>query len=227
MENIPIPPEAQIPDAALLIPTQGMAAEDLGQISMPAGGKKFEMPAYWDLLNELDRDHYTRIRMAFASPVCKHRRNHSTKINGEIINTVKSFVVRNDDDDWKRALVCGICWMPDMIAVNTRQLRILLSKCKSSINALFLNLGYTTMQTNNDYATSLVRVFPNLKDNFAELRRWTPRIPITGQSIGVPVPLPVSLPDDMDGVQPDEQQLPVVTEEPLPPITDLKKDEAQ
>lgn len=212
--------EAPVPEASLL--PQAGVPEDLASVPVlppMITNKGHELPLFWELLNDIDRDTYIRIRSAFASPVCKHRRNNSTKINGEILNTVKSFVLRSDEDDWKRSLVCGICWMPDMIAINTRQLRLLLSKCKSSINALFVGLGYTTIPTSSDFAASLVKVFPNLKDNFAELRKWTPRIPAIGaQTVGVPVPLPVPIPDEMD-----VQQLPVVTEEPLPPISELKK----
>lgn len=222
-----VTPEAPPHDACLLQSSQTVIPDDIAAVGVVTPAKGQELPLYWELLSELDRATYTRIRVAFASPVCKHRRNSSTKINGEILNSVKSFVIRSDEDDWKRALVCGICWMPDMIAINTRQLRLLLSKCKSSINALFLNLGYTTIPTNNDFATSLVRVFPNLKDNFAELRKWTPRIPaINAQAVGVPVPLPVPLPEEMDLTH-DAQQLQIVAEEPLPQISDMKKPGSQ
>jgi hypothetical protein len=71
--------------------------------------------------------------------------------------------------------VCGICWIPDGIAINTRQLRLLVGKCKSSINAMFQNIGYATIPTTRDYGTTLVELLPVLKDNFSELRKWTVR----------------------------------------------------
>jgi hypothetical protein len=58
------------------------------------------------------------------------------RINQNILTTVRNFVMWNETDDWKRALVCGICWLNADIAINTRQLRLLLSKCKSSINSM-------------------------------------------------------------------------------------------
>ena len=137
-----------------------------------------QTPVFWHLLSEADKKGYNTIRSALASPACKHRRHHSTELNREIIKAIKNFVVRNDADDWKRALVTGIVWLPNAIAINTRQLRILLSKCKSSINALFQNLGYCTIPTTNDYSSSIISYFPLLKDNFTELRKWTIRLAV-------------------------------------------------
>lgn len=135
-----------------------------------------QLPEFWDLLCPADQEAYNRMRLALSSPACKHRRHHSKELNRGIVNTIKSFVVRNDNDDYKRALVTGIVWLPNAIAINTRQLRLLLSKCKSSINALFQNLGYFTIPTNTDYSSSIISCFPLLRDNFTELRKWTIRL---------------------------------------------------
>lgn len=135
-----------------------------------------QMPLFWEYLNEQDKEDYLKMRTALSSPACKHRRHHSSELNREIVNTIKNYVIRNDGDDWRRALVSGIVWLPNAIAINTRQLRLLLSKCKSSINALFQHMGYVTIPTTNDYSSSLVSVFPLLKDNFNELRKWTIRL---------------------------------------------------
>lgn len=133
------------------------------------------IPAFWDLLNERDRVEYTRIRLTLSSSACKHRRHHSKEINMEIMNTIKQFVVRNEADDWRRALVCGICWINDGLAINTRQLRILLSKCKSSINAMFQNIGYAAVPSRSELTDLLTDYFPIIKDNFTEVRKWTIR----------------------------------------------------
>ena len=134
------------------------------------------VPLFWEFLSDIDKKSYTQMRIAFSSRACKHRRHHSNELNREIVNSIKNFVVRNDPDDWKRALVTGIVWLPNAIAINTRQLRLLLSKCKSSINALFQNMGYVTIPTTTDYSSSLIQYFPVLKDNFGELRKWTIRL---------------------------------------------------
>ena len=184
-------------------------------------------PQFWEYMNEADREAFNHMRTALSSPACKHRRHHSTELNHEILNWIKKFVVRNDQDDWRRALVCGICWMPDGIAINTRQLRILLSKCKSSINALFQNLGYHTIPASNEFASSLVRIFPNLKDNFPELRKWTPRIagdPVRPAKKRAPIePVQAAIAEIPTEVEPPLNQ----ADEPLPPLSETKKEEPQ
>jgi hypothetical protein len=141
----------------------------------PSVSSSIQLPLYWSLLSDPDKMAYGSMRQALSSSACKHRRHHSTEINQDILNTLRGFVMRGDADDWKRALVCGVCWLNGAIAINTRQLRLLLSKCKSSVNAMFQNIGYATVPTTSDYGGALAAFFPVIKDNFTELRKWTIR----------------------------------------------------
>ena len=149
---------------------------------------------YWDMLSDIDRESYTRLWMTLSSSACKHRRHHSREINSQILGAIKSFILRNDGDDWKRGLVCGIWWIGDNIAINTRQLKLLISKCKSSVNALFQSLGYATVPSSNEFSTSLMCAFPCLKENFSELRQWTARVP-NGRPVEAPPPDPEPEPE--------------------------------
>ena len=132
-------------------------------------------PKYWNLLNESDKEGYWQLRSALASPICKNRRNKSIQTFNDVINTIKAYVVRKDEGDLGRSLVCGIIWLEDGIAINTHQLRMIISKCKSSINGSFQALGYGTIPTGADSAGELIRKFPFMRNNFAELRQWTVR----------------------------------------------------
>ena len=80
---------------------------------------------------------------------------------------------KNNSNDWKRYLVCGICWINDDVAINTRQLRILLGKSKSTINGAFAKMGYETMPFRNN--EELLEKIPFLRGNFNEKRQWTVR----------------------------------------------------
>ena len=74
-------------------------------------------------------------------------------------------------------------------------------------------------------------MFPLLKDNFAELRKWTPRIvgPVPGRAMKGEKLVDPSLGQlaQVD-ILPIEQmapvEIPITTEEPLPPVTDEKKE---
>lgn len=133
------------------------------------------LPNYFDRLSDEDKKTYICLRGAFSQPSCKNRRNKSSETFNEIVKALKAFVVQNNSGDVDRALVCGICFLGEAIAINTRQLRLLISKCKSSINGSFQALGYGTVPSGSDCTAALIRFFPFLKDNFSELRQWTIR----------------------------------------------------
>jgi hypothetical protein len=60
-------------------------------------------------------------------------------------------------------------------AVSTRHRCKLIGKCKSSINAGFQAVGYTTTPMSAAHAASLVQVFPFMRSNCGEMRQWTIR----------------------------------------------------
>jgi hypothetical protein len=132
-------------------------------------------PAYFDQLSETDQQAYRFLQMSLSAPGCKNRRNKALSTFQDLVDCVHHFVIGTNDDQWKRALVCGICWFGNSIAVNRHQFSILTSKSKSSINGLFQSLGYGTIPYGCDAAAPLLAYFPFLHNNFAELRRWTVR----------------------------------------------------
>jgi hypothetical protein len=148
------------------------------------------LPLYWSLLSDADKLTYANVRAALSSSACKHRRHHSSEINLDILSTLHSFIMRGDADDWKRALVCGVCWLPGAVAINTRQLRLLLSRCKSSINSMFQNIGSGIVPTTTDFRGALAAFFSPIKDSLSELRKWTIRA-----ARGAPRPPPPFQPD--------------------------------
>ncbi|KAK8866480.1 hypothetical protein M9Y10_009444 [Tritrichomonas musculus] len=137
--------------------------------------KKFSDPQYFDLLPESDKKEYIELRNQLFDPKYKNRRNKSHEAFREVVQSIEKFVVKHDGNDWKRSLVCGIIWLDQSIAINTHQLRLLVDKCKSSINGSFQDLGYKTVPTGADSAKELITKFPFMRNNFSELRQWTIR----------------------------------------------------
>lgn len=132
-------------------------------------------PKYWNLLDGEDRYKYTIMRAEMSSPSNKNQRNKRIETFSEALDKIKKFAIRNDSDDWKRCLVCGICWLPEGIAINTHQLKILIFKCKSSINGSLQKMGYNVNLGRTEAASAMTSSIPFLKNSSSELRQWTVR----------------------------------------------------
>lgn len=148
------------------------------------------LPMYWELLSEQDKSGYKVLRITFNTTTIKSSRGHRIETFDGILGAIHQYAEKGQESDWKRFLVCGVCWVNDAIAINTRQLRILISKCKSSINGSLQKLGYYTNTSHSESWKILFSRIPLLKDNYTEIRQWTIRQRVPQ----IPVPLPFSLP---------------------------------
>lgn len=126
-------------------------------------------------LSDSDRSCYQILKQMLTSSACKNRRNKSAETFQDVVDSIHAFVMRGDENDLNRGIACGMFWVNNDIAINTRQLRILLNKCKSSINGSLQMIGYSSPSSKTDTSTLLVNIFPFWKDNFRELRQWTIR----------------------------------------------------
>ena len=135
----------------------------------------FQLPNYWNILSDIDRYQYCVLRAQMQAQTSKNQRNKRVENFTETLEAVKRFCCRGDGEDWRRFLVCGVCWLPEGIAINTRQLRILIYKCKSSINGSLHKMGFNVNLGRTEAANALIMAIPMLKDNTLELRQWTVR----------------------------------------------------
>jgi hypothetical protein len=133
-------------------------------------------PKYYDLLSIEDQEQYNTLRATLSSQLCRNRRGRRLENFTEMLTTIQTFCIRHNEDDWKRCVVCGVCWLAAGIAINNRQLSILIDKCKSSINGSLQKMGYSTLQSRTESTGPLCEAMPVLKDNFNELREWTVRL---------------------------------------------------
>ena len=134
-----------------------------------------QVPLYWEKLSTQDQNEYKIMKEMLSSSKCKNRRNKSAETFQDVLNTIKLYVMRGDGNDLNRGIVCGLYWDGNDLAINTRQLRILLDRCKSSINGSLQMIGYTSPSSNSDQSTKLINIFPQWKDRFQEMRQWTIR----------------------------------------------------
>lgn len=158
------------------------------------------LPEYWHLLSEEDKTDYQSLKVAFNADSFRRNRGHRLETFDGILDSIRRYAEKGDDDDWKRFLVCGVCWMDRAIAINTRQMRILIAKCKSSINGSLQKMGYSTNTSHSESWKILFSRIPLLKDNFTEIRQWTIRY-----KIQPPIPADGAIP--MMRISPAHMQL--------------------
>jgi hypothetical protein len=127
-------------------------------------------PRLFDSLSPQDKLGYIELRQQFSDSYSRKSRNGAPHPFVRMFECIKSFVVRGNEDDMKRGFVCGICWVGERIAVNTRHLSVLTGHSKSSMGPFLTNLGFV-MAAETSWARK-VAWFPHLKGNQNELRQW-------------------------------------------------------
>jgi hypothetical protein len=132
-------------------------------------------PHYWTVLSKDDQQQYSQLKAMMVPLSLRSSRSHAPFKLQVAIDHIKYFAIRRDGDDWKRCLVCGMMWIDEALAVNTRQMSALIGTSKSSINAAFQALGYSTGVMCPGQVASFLRVFPHLLQNGTETRQWTLR----------------------------------------------------
>jgi len=136
-----------------------------------------ETPMYISFLNEADCLSYRKLQRSLSTFSYRSPRNQKESDFDSGFLEIKRFALRGDSNDWKRCLVCGVCWLESGIAINIKQLQCLIRKCKSSINTTMRKLGYSLSASRGDVNDELVAYLPSIQGNTAELRKWSVRKP--------------------------------------------------
>ena len=127
------------------------------------------------MLNLEDQNEFDRIKGALSGKNFHYQYNKGLDSFIEGFQKIKTFCTKGDADDWKRCLVCGVCFMQDSIAVNTKRLEQVFSKSKSTINQSLKKLGYDGCSKMKQNYTTLFRYIPHLKLDYTEQRQWSIR----------------------------------------------------
>ena len=132
-------------------------------------------PEYINILSIEDKELYEQIQKNVSSQNFRYKRNRQIETLTDVLNCIRKYCEKDEEGKWKRYLVCGICWFDDYIAINTRQLQLLISKSKSAINWSLSKMGYITVKIKNNSATKLIKTIPYLSSSSKELRKWSLR----------------------------------------------------
>lgn len=132
-------------------------------------------PAHWEFLNESDKSEYIAIRTRFHDEIAKSKRGERIDVFVARLKIIRDYIEKEPNDQWKRIIVCGIMFLNDALGINIQQLRILMGKCKSSINGSLQQLGYIAKPPTHDIDQEITKKVPMLKDDHFQLKKWTIR----------------------------------------------------
>lgn len=135
------------------------------------GGK----PSYFNSMSSSDQKAYLDLQKKLNEQSLKVKRNRRVDNFLDGIEAIKEFCFRSESDRSVRFLVCGVCFGNQLIAINITQLKLLLGKCKSSINGILQKLGYNICRTHDPVYKQFLDLIPPLKESTTEQRRWTVR----------------------------------------------------
>ena len=138
-----------------------------------------EIPApsvFWNSLSQEDRNEYLRLRQSFHSGQKISSKDRRIVTFRKELNIVLQYLERSSQNMEARCILTGVCFVGPLICVNTRQLKSFLSRCKSSINGSFQQLGYVALKTKAKARNCCVAVLPALQNHQTVLRQWTVRV---------------------------------------------------
>ncbi|EAY12549.1 hypothetical protein TVAG_139290 [Trichomonas vaginalis G3] len=133
------------------------------------------LPLHWDLISQADLDDYVTLRKNFYDEIRKSKKGERHDAFIRRLRTIHDFVQRGDKDDWKRGLVCGILFLSKGIAIHIQQFRLLLGKCKSSINGSLQQIGFIAHPQGGPVEQELYSMVPIFQREKSEIKKWTVR----------------------------------------------------
>jgi hypothetical protein len=137
----------------------------------------FQVPPHsWDMLSSEEQGEFAKLYAGFHQKQrisSKDRR--SATFHGELEQVLR-FVEHGTTFKEHRCIVAGICFAGPYVCINTRLLKNLLGRCKSSINGIFQQLGYSTLRTKSKARLCVVGCMPSLGVQQDFVRQWAVRL---------------------------------------------------
>jgi len=130
---------------------------------------------YWGALSQEDRNEFIRLRASFHHGQKISSKDRRIVTFSKELTVVLKFLERSSENMENRCILAGVCFVGPIVCVNTRQLKAFLSRCKSSINGSFQQLGFVALRTKSKARNCVLTALPSLQNNQNILRQWTVR----------------------------------------------------
>jgi hypothetical protein len=178
-------------------------------------------PSFWNLLSQVDQNEFIKLCSGFYQNKRTTIRDRRAVTFANELMIIMEYIERSSDNVEARAVICGICFVGPMICINTRQLKVLLCRCKSSINGILQELGYVAVRSRTKSRSCILAMMPSIEGNHDLLRQWSVRHASEDAQFcfvsKFPQPLlPMIIPEDLQAeiqpsfVRPQFQRLPSV-----------------
>lgn len=125
---------------------------------------------YWNMLPVEDQQEYIKMRESFSKVNMKEK-NYRGFDND--LRVVRQYIDRRPEQKQERSVICGIFFAKNFIAVNISQLKIIIGRCKSSINNGFVLLGFISAKIK--VKKCIESVLPIISKDTSIIRQWTIR----------------------------------------------------
>jgi hypothetical protein len=130
---------------------------------------------YWSQLSQDDKAEFLRLRTAFHQSQQNGSKDRRSVTFPRELVLVLNYIEHDQDNIETRAILAGVCFAGPIVCINTRQLKNVLSRCKSSINGSFQQLGYVALRTKAKARMCVLAALPSLAVHQNILRQWTAR----------------------------------------------------
>jgi hypothetical protein len=117
------------------------------------------------LLSPEDQQEYITIRSQFENAIAQSHRGERVDVFMQRLKVIRSSIEREPSPQWKQLIVCGVLFLSSTLAINIQQLRILLGKCKSSINVSLQQIGSVSKPSTNEIDQEIATFVPQLRED--------------------------------------------------------------
>ena len=178
-------------------------------------------------LSAEDRQAYEHLRESFAKKQTSLKRDRHVNSFSQELRHIVAFVERRPEGRELRAVNAGLMFNGTFICVNTKLLKILISRCKSSINSSLQQLGYSSLKNKAKAHECLISSISILKGNLELAKQWTVRYsiaPLCFPFFSTPVTCAVRpVPPPIPAISQMQNQEKKVIEKVMPPMPILNR----
>jgi hypothetical protein len=125
-------------------------------------------------LSAHDQRFYSALRERFLQKRSAEKGENALLFRSEI-QTVIEFIDHSQIGREQRSIIAGLALSGSFILVNTRQLKHLIRRCKSSINGSFQHMGCLAVKPKSKARECILGILPTLRTDQGAIRQWTVR----------------------------------------------------